>query len=196
MKPLQMLLCAGLLLVGGAGRVPAQQAEVHATDTINPADLGIRKWVFEAKAKPGSVVVFRERAYRENKLERTYELIIHRPGETCSASVLLLDHDFLSGESGSGNYTVKADCTGGTLARRVLHNAIFGSCGQTPDQQVMIGFATNKDEMLRDDKPQKVLRLEYDLRTEDYETLKKRIPDLPTPDSGFVWYKQDPDPKK
>src|SRR5262245_25772917 len=45
----------------------ASGQELKQADTLSPGDLGIKKYTFEAQAPEGSVVVFREEEYRDDR---------------------------------------------------------------------------------------------------------------------------------
>ncbi|MDY3563744.1 hypothetical protein R5W23_005360 [Gemmata sp. JC673] len=145
------------------------------SDTLDPDDIGIGRYVFEAKVPAGKVMVLRRTAERNGrKGGAVLETIEHTNGGQARQVVLVYDRSafpFADGARdevrvrGQGGEAIYSDrrCTGKSIRPGRLELEITGD--------------GRKD----------TVRLTYDCFVEDYATTKKRVPELPVASPGETW---------
>jgi len=162
-----------LVLLSAAACGP--QAKQAAS--LSPEDLGAKKYVFQALAPKGSVVVFRQEEYSNADLVRRYETISNTPREKHVENVLFIDWTILRGRT---TYTLKTDTGGGELTSVVWRGSQFSE--KPPKFEIVF-------EETKDGKGTHIVRtFIFSMANEKYEDVKKRIPALPNdPLNGWTY---------
>ncbi|HJZ90221.1 MAG TPA: hypothetical protein VKE40_05070 [Gemmataceae bacterium] len=149
--------------------VPVREAEALA-----PGDLGIGKYVFEAKVPADKVLVLRHTEAADDKpADRVLESIQYTDGAVGREVVLVFDSSsFPFGDQKVEKVRVKTQAGDAHYGdRRVSGTA------RRPGQLVIRLAAQGQNEIV----------LTYDCFIEDYATAKKRVPDLPAAGRGEAW---------
>jgi len=155
-----------------------QAQEVRPADTLTPEDFGATKFVFEATAREGEVVVFRQDEYRDDgKLRNRFEGISNptKLGEKHMEYVLLINRGFFAGQDLSGPYVIRTRSGTVNVEASRLGSTQFNNPdkGSGKPAQATIVFETVKD-----GKNLKRTFI-YSIFVEPYASVKQRHPKLP-----------------
>lgn len=150
---------------------------VRPADSLSPEDLGGHKYIFEAQAAAGQVVVFRRERFDDGKLAERYDTISNRRDKNQVYEVLLLDLWTLSGGHAEG-YTLKSPGSVGHIDTAKLHSA---DCSSNPPMVTLIFHATAD----REPAERKVV---FTIFTESYQDSKHRFPNLPSDADPSQWW--------
>ncbi|WP_042725883.1 hypothetical protein [Chthoniobacter flavus] len=154
-------------------------------ETVTPEDLGFTKYIFEATAHAGDLVVFREDEYDDGKLKSRFETIAHpsATGGKHSESVLLMDWGFLSAQSRGplgGSYQLRAASSTHYLdLARLMETASTNDVdAQSHTAQARFTFETLES------RKRVVKKFVFSIFTEAYDSVKHRHPSLPAAAAG------------
>lgn len=174
LKLLACLLCLALTQTGNAEDVTAVQPEKAAG--LDPEDIGIAKYVFEATPPAGKVMVLRRtQVLADGKTERISEKVNYTDGKKHREVVLGFDPtsfpfspDQITPQDSWVRYS------GGEISfakKKMVGHGFFGKV-------LSFTFANDKDEKES---------VTFECFVEDYATVKARIPDLPPERPGGGW---------
>lgn len=147
---------------------------VCEADTLSPDDLGIGKYVFEAKVPAGKVMVLRCTEERNGrKVNEGLESIQYSNGGLAREVVLVYDQfQFPFADRGKKEVRIRAMAGDAHFAnRRCASRAI------SPGRLTLKITGEDKELVI----------LTYECTIEDYETAKKRVPDLPAMSPDVTW---------
>jgi hypothetical protein len=167
-------LSLALLLLASCDRIRIN-APVERTDhQLSPEDLGAQKFTFQARAKRGQVVVFREDLYIDGKLFQRCDQVSNKRDGDYVQSVVFIDKSILSGTMNSG-YILRTpgDASGDTLYTNARWK---GSSSSSYPPKAEFSFKYNSDDHFNANKEFTHI---YTIFTEPYGTAKLRIPALP-----------------
>jgi hypothetical protein len=162
-----------LAAVAGCGKDPVA-VPVREAEALAPADLGIGKYVFEARVPAGKVLVLRQTEVADGKpVDRVLESIQFTDGGVGREVVLVFDPSaFPFGDQRVGTVRVKAQAGDAHYGDR----SVSGTARKPG--QLVIRLA---------DQGRKEIVLTFDCFVEDYATAKARVPKLPVAHRGETW---------
>lgn len=177
MKKLHLLVPCLSALVLSTPLASAQ--ELKKADSLSPEDLGIKKYTFEVEAPEGCVIVFREEEYRDDQQVGIRELITHSSKQKHIETVLFFDWTKLGGDWTKRQFTLRTSSGDRNLAAGSLQ---FHEWRLDPPS---LKFVINHAEAPTPFATTFLLSM----TVERYETVKKRIPNLPPQrkDSGWTY---------
>ncbi|GBD35064.1 hypothetical protein HRbin36_00168 [bacterium HR36] len=150
------------------------QASVREDNVLRPEELGIRKFVFEARLTPDKVMVLRSIIERGGS-RQVMDTIVFRGSEPAQEAVLLYDaSSFPFGEPGSRPRIV---------LRSSAFNTEFTNCRIVS----MVRMPRRVVVTVRSDDRSQEATLTFVCSVQDYKALKARIPDLPATGRLVGW---------
>jgi hypothetical protein len=162
------------LLLSGLTAFPQ---EVRTADALSPEDLDAHKYVFEAQAAAGQVVVFRRERYEDGKLVERYDTISNQRGKKQVREVLLLNLATLTGGHSQG-YTLKSP---GSVGNIDTANLQMADCSSNPPTVTLVFHDIPGHEPAE-------RKFVFTIFTESYEAAKRRFPNLrDDTDSSSSW---------
>ena len=171
---LPLLLAATSVL----SAITSSAQELKKPAYLDPEDLGIVKYVFEAEAPEGSVIVFCKEEYRDDRRMLWHETITHQSDGKHSEAVMLIDWATLRG---TYNFTLKTS----TGIRNVDSGSLTfrGWRGTPPTLTLVITDSEAKTPY--------ATTFVFTMRVEPYDEVKKRVPSLAEPkkDTGWTYSK-------
>lgn len=149
---------------------------VSEADTLLPSDLGIHKYVFEATPAAGQLMVIRGQKFLDGKLARTWESISDTMGKTGRDSILVINRSFFSNpDSDSSRHCVYQ--IAGVFKDRLPDADLRSRGGGGGPGVVEAEFKTAEG----------TVKYVFSVLVEDYDTVKKRLPDLRPMSPGSGW---------
>jgi len=176
MKLIRLVGAVGLLAALGCApeRTPVP---VRDTDALVGDDLGVGKYVFEAKVPAGKVMVLRRtEEWNGRKAEKGLETIQFADGGVARQVVLVFDSSrFPFGDNKPGTIRVRAQ--GGEGG--------YGGEGRMTRSTAMIPGKLTL--LFADEAGRNKVELTYECFVEDYAKAKARVPDLKAMVRGETW---------
>ena len=157
----------------------------HQAESLDPEDIGIGKFVFEATPPAGKVMVLRCTRTEKRVQPPTVvqETICYTNGAHAREVVLVFDPSrfpFNPDQRKPGDVRVRAQGVENPIGMN-----LFGTI--TTRQKLELEFTNNAGGRLS---------LTYECFVEDYASVKARIPDLPAATAGAAWKFNSPLPGK
>ena len=176
MFPKLPAILVACLAAGCAQVAPPDDPAVNPTrsNTLDPEELGIGKYVFEKTAPAGKVMVLRRTEDRDGRrTDEEYESISYAHGKTAREVVLVYDSVFFP------FHQEKTDTV------RVRAQSTTSSYSESRCKSRSTGPGRLTVEITSETKPK--YRLTFTCFLEDYAVAKKRVPDLPAMSPTETW---------
>ena len=166
--PFAKSLCAvslGLLAAGGLAQ------EIRPADTLQPDDLGMKKWTFTAEEQPGEVVVFQWERYLDAKLISRAGIISKGRAQRQPDYALLVDLGFFTNVPRDGCLLKTPSNTFRLQGLQLLESA-WASGGNGPPYLTLVFQDPFNESTPR-------TKFVFTMWAEAFETVKARHPELP-----------------